>query len=360
MIDWKDNTEQVLNNFRLWWKGEGMILSSWDQGYALPENLRRAAEDPVIRSLKEKYTNPETVAIRERYTLSKLGFPADILPFAYTDWGTVSAAPFFGSPMNYGDETVWYEPVDLSPENDRKLFLADDNPWYLTLQNLVTTGKKIAGGDYLTGMPSLCPGLDVLSELCGASELCMYLITDPEWVHRKLDEITAACLKAYEIIYHLASYDDGSAFVSFFRLWAPGRVSLIQNDFSSLISESMFREFAIPFIREFSAAMDHSLFHVDGPEAIRTVDALLEIENLTSLQFTPGPQVPGGGDARWFELYRKVKEAGKRMQIVWMKAEDVIPLLDAVGPKGLYLMVDFRSLVEAENLAREVEPYRKS
>jgi len=358
VIKWKENWEEVRKNHHRWWRGEGMVLSSWDQGYPLKGARRPGVSPPVIDSLEAKFVDPVTVAARERYLLSGFGFPADIVPFAYTDWGTISAAPFFGSTMNYGDDTVWYNPAGLSPSMDRSLILDDDNPWFLRLQDLVSTGKTVAGNDYFCGMPSLSPGLDVLSELCGASELCIYLITDPGWVQEKLSEITAACLKAYDTIYQLASEEDGSVFVSFFRLWAPGRVSLIQNDFSSLISETMFREFAVPFTREFSAAMEFSLFHVDGPEAIRTIDALLEIDELTSLEFTPGPQIPGGGDPSWYDMYRRVKAAGKRMQIVWIKAEEVIPLLDAVGPAGLYLMVEFQSLNEAEKMAREVEPYR--
>jgi len=36
----------------------------------------------------------------------------------------------------------------------------------------------------------------------------------------------------------------------------------------------------------------------------------------------------------------------------------VLPLLDAVGGKGMYIMTTFRDQAHAEALAKEVEPYR--
>jgi hypothetical protein len=44
---------------------------------------------------------------------------------------------------------------------------------------------------------------------------------------------------------------------------------------------------------------------------------------------------------------------------VWVKVEEVVPLLDAVGPKGMYIITDFESPEQVEELLKKVEPYRK-
>jgi len=38
-----------------------------------------------------------------------------------------------------------------------------------------------------------------------------------------------------------------------------------------------------------------------------------------------------------------------------MQAEEVIPLLDAVGPEGMYLMVNWRSKEEHDEVSRLVD-----
>jgi len=84
------------------------------------------------------------------------------------------------------------------------------------------------------------------------------------------------------------------------------------------------------------------------------------LEELDCIEFTPGPQVPQGGHPCWYDLYRRIKKAGKCVQAVEMDPEEVVPLLDAVGPEGMYLMVNFNSEREIEETEKAVEPYRKS
>jgi hypothetical protein len=143
-----------------------------------------------------------------------------------------------------------------------------------------------------------------------------------------------------------------------FMLWGSGRVSQLQCDAAAMISEDMFREFVVPGVRRCCDWLDHSLFHVDGPGMLKHVEALCEIESLDAIQFTPGPGVPRGGDPHWWPMYRRVLAAGKSLQAVWMNPRDVRPLLDAIGPKGVYLMVECETANEMELLVGEVSRYR--
>ncbi len=369
---WKQQWAQLQQHFDDFWQRKGFILSKWN-GY-LPTD-RPTADEPGIdlQAIQQKmaqieeqgrwdhlYLDPVMVAAQQRYALSHAVYPGDLIPFAYCDWGTVTLAPMLGAEQHFGKDTVWYTHNDhpISPENDRPLILRDDDPWYNNLQELARVGMQWANGKYLCGSPAIFGGLDVLSELRGASELCMDLVLEPDWVKAKLDEIDIVAKQAYDTFYDIMSDEDGAMFHAFFMVWARGRTSLIQCDFATLISEDMFREFAIPSIEKACSHLDYSLYHVDGPEALRTVDALLEIEELDCIEFTPGPQLPQGGDPRWYPLYRKIKEAGKCVQAVEMKAEEVVPLLDAVGTDGMYLMVNFQSEHELEETIKAVEAYR--
>jgi len=369
---WKENWEQTKSRFDDFWKRNGFVLATWN-GYFPTNRLVRAEpawyteEDRIRLEELEKteswdtlHLDPRMVALHQYRAISRGIYPGDLMPFAYCDWGTVTLAPMLGARQHFSRDTVWYthERMPLSAEEDRSLLLEQDNEWFVNLQELARVGTECAAGRYPCGAPAIFGGLDVLSELRGASELCMDLLLEPDWVLGKLKEIDIAAEQAYHTMYDIIRDEEGSMFHAFFMFWARGKASLLQCDFASLISESMFREFAVPSIRKACSYLDYALYHVDGPDALRTVDALLEIEELDCLEFTPGPQLPQGGDPCWYPLYRKIKESGKCVQAVEMQPEEVVPLLDAVGPDGMYLMVNFRNEQEILDLNRSVQSYR--
>jgi hypothetical protein len=100
------------------------------------------------------------------------------------------------------------------------------------------------------------------------------------------------------------------------------------------------------------------MYHLDGTQAICHVDALLEIEALDAIEWTPQVSVPQGGDPQWFDLCRRILAAGKSLQLVEIRPTEVIPILDAVGPHGVFVMVNADSAMEADALTKAVEAYR--
>ena len=74
-------------------------------------------------------------------------------------------------------------------------------------------------------------------------------------------------------------------------------------------------EIVVPSLNHQCAETDNSVYHLDGPDAIRHIDALMTIQDLNALQWTFGAGQPDGGWEGWFDLYRKVRKAGKALQI---------------------------------------------
>ena len=75
----------------------------------------------------------------------------------------------------------------------------------------------------------------------------------------------------------------------------------------------------MPSLRLQCQQLDFSLYHLDGPDAIRHLDALMEIEELNALQWTAGAGQPDGGNERWYAIYDKVRDAGKSL---WVEIHD--------------------------------------
>jgi hypothetical protein len=120
----------------------------------------------------------------------------------------------------------------------------------------------------------------------------------------------------------------------------------------------MFADFVVPALDEQCARLDYTLYHLDGTHAIPHLDSLLAIDALDAIEWTPQVSIPQGGDPLWFDMYRKILDAGKSVQAIGVRPHEVIPLLEAVGPNGLYIMVNADSEAEARAVVEAAEAYR--
>ena len=81
----------------------------------------------------------------------------------------------------------------------------------------------------------------------------------------------------------------------------------------AMVSNAMFREFFLDELVEEADWLDRSIYHLDGPGALRHLDTLLSIDNLDGIQF-----VYGAGNepaSRWMAEYRRIQNAGKVLHI---------------------------------------------
>ena len=100
------------------------------------------------------------------------------------------------------------------------------------------------------------------------------------------------------------------------------------------------------------------MYHLDGIDAIRHLDAVLEIEELNAVQWTPGVGEVQGGNARWFDLYKKILASGKSIMANWVTIDELEPLIDNVGNEGLHINVDFKSEKDIDTALKIIEKYR--
>jgi hypothetical protein len=84
----------------------------------------------------------------------------------------------------------------------------------------------------------------------------------------------------------------------------------------------MFAEFMLPVLRQMCGRVDHCMYHWDGPSAIAHHDHLLSIADLDMIQWTPGAGAETIMDRRWWPLYHKTLEAGKRLALLGFSGLD--------------------------------------
>lgn len=357
---WKSNWAETRQHFIDWWRHDGLLLGMWGAPPARTPIIA-LPEPPPPASMTESYTDAAMRAQRTHYALSRQAFVADTLPIAETYLGPGSLALFLGSEPEFAPHTVWFHPTMKDCDDPEYLppFVFDpNNRWWQLTEQTIRESLALGRGLYLVECPDLVENVDILAALRDAQTLLFDMIERPEWVTQKVVEINQVWFEAYQRIYDLTKLDDGSSCFGAFRLWGPGKTAKVQCDAAAMISPGMFEEFVVPMLTEQCAWLDHSMFHLDGHQAMCHLDLLLAIEELDAIEWTPDPTVPSGGDPSWYPMYRRIIEAGKSVQALGVKPDEVLPLLDAVGGKGLYILTDFATEDEAIELARKVDAYR--
>ena len=359
---WKQNWVETQQRFRNWWDHRGLLVGMWGAP-ELDRCLHEQAAPPIApASLEASYTDAAYRAAANHFRLARSIFPLDVLPSANTDLGPGSLALFLGSKPGFAKDTVWYHPcIETEPEPERLPPLRFDpqNPWWRITEDILRTCMAKAQGQYLVTCPDLVENMDTLASLRGAQTLCIDLVERPEWVEQKIREINDVWFAAYRRIYDIIKLEDGSSAFGAFYLWGPGKVAKVQCDCSGMFSPRMYRQFVLPSLTAQCEWLDHSLYHLDGTQAMLHLDALLEIEALDAIEWTPQDGIESGGNPRWYDLYRRILSAGKSVQVVNVEPHEVVPLLDAIGNQGVYILIQFKNEAEVEQVSKLIEPYCK-
>lgn len=360
---WKNDWEQTKKNFTQWWNGKGLVVGMWGP-LQLQDNFHKEVSITEFPENKHQYyTNARIRAQANHYNLSRQAFPGDTLPLCETDLGPGSLALFCGCDAFFAEDTVWFESAFNTiedPESMPLLKFDENNKWWKLTEEIIIECKKISGYNYLIGIPDLFDNLDTLSSLRGPQNLMFDLLERPQWVEQKIQQIHNLWVEAFERIYQLSKHTDNSSCYGAFRLWAPGKTTLMQCDASAMISPEMFEHFCLPYLIDQCNKVEYTMYHVDGTQALIHLDMILNIERLKAVEWSPQAGIEEPGNPRWYELYRKILKAGKAVQVCGAKPEEIIPILDNIGNKGVYIISEFSSAGQAEEILKKVEPYRKS
>ena len=308
------------------------------------------------KDLSQKWFDPQWRAEYLDWYVAHSSLKADILPVANTQLGPGSLAAILGGVFEGGEDTIWIHP---NPDFTDEIVFNLEHPNWILHKELLKACKAKANGHYFVGMPDLMEGLDVLAALKGTDRVLLDTVMQPEILEQQMQQINDIYFKVFDELYDIIREGDEMAFC-YFSSWAPGKMSKLQSDISTMISQDDYRRFVQPFIREQCQKIDYTLYHLDGVGAMHHLPALLEIEELNAIQWTPGVGEPQGGSPKWYDLYKKILAGGKSVMACWVTLDELKPLLDHIGADGVHLEMDFHNEKEVEQAMRIVEEYTGS
>lgn len=240
----------------------------------------------------------------------------------------------------------WQRLLDTSPD-----FAC---PAWQALERIMDLAIECSRGRFVVGVPSLYGGYDLLAALRGHEMLCIDLLDHPALLRRVGEHVADGSAAGFRRLRtKLARAGFGST--SWLPFYHEDPADVLACDFWCLVSSRAAREAILPGLRRELAPLEQSLFHLDGPDALRHLDLLLELPELRAVQWAYGArQGPG---RRWMETYRRVRASGRAVLVMARDARDALAVLEDLGPRGVWLHVEerFASVADAERFLGEVE-----
>ncbi len=313
-----------------------------------------AGEKPDLPSdMQKRWLDLDTVLQRERQRRSATAYYGEAYPDYWPNLGPGSFGTFLGAQPHFLPDTVWYDPCcqklqELQPHLD------PDNPWWQW--SLAATERAVAecDGSYLISTPDLVENLDTVAALAGTETVLFGLMEAGDELQRIQEQLLPLWEQAFQA--HYDRNKDAAGWSSFaaFGIWGPGKTAKLQCDLSAMISKPMFDTFVLPYLQRQCHWLDHSIYHLDGPQAVHHLPSLLTLDKLHCIQWTPGAGNPDGGDPQWDHIYRTTLDAGKNIH-AHMELEAVRPFIKRFGTTGVFVQTTAATTEEAEQLIKDLE-----
>ncbi|MGI6543804.1 MAG: hypothetical protein ACOX44_12230 [Limnochordia bacterium] len=292
------------------------------------------------------------------YTLARVANTAylgDALPQAWPNLGPDIFATLYGCDLEFSERTSWSTPILDDLAAAERLPYSTDGFFWQKIQEMTDALLAAGKGRFYVGLTDLHVGGDCLAALRGPENLAIDLIERPEDVKRALDRITADYLELFAR-YHAKLARAGQACTTWLGWPSTRRWYVPSNDFSCMVSPAMFNEFFLPGITTECERMEASIYHLDGPNALQHLDALLQIPTLNAIQWVWGAGHGRAGD--WIPIFQRCQAAGKG---IWLPihVDELELCLENLRPAGVNLHINgIKEIEHAEAVIKRVAAWR--
>lgn len=308
-------------------------------------------------SWEEKWLDIDRRVLEMDESMRNTDYLYDSLPIAFPNLGPSVFSAWCGCPQHYSADTAWTTPIikDWGRDFD-KARLDMNHPLFLKLVEFTQKLIQAGGGKFIVGLTDFHPGGDHLAALRGSENLAMDMLDEPESVLYALERSMPEYYAAYGVFYAMIRAA-GMPATSWMPLIHDGVYYIPSNDFSCMVSNKMYEKFFLPGIAQECKFYERSIYHLDGPGALKHLDSVLSIPELDAVQWVPGAGNEGFG--RWKDVYRKIRAAGKGIELHCDMSE-LDEVFEALRPEGVWFSyiggIDSRE--KAEYAVKRIEKWR--
>ncbi len=335
-MKYKANFEESKKRHMAYWARENHDRPLWGM-YTVNEN----APQPAVRapeSIYERWTNIDYIIQSARAKFERCNFIGDSFPVLAPNLGPDFLGATFGTDIIFERDTSYSVPIIQDWDHADEIQFSEQNKWWRMMVEMTKAFAADAGDDYLVAITDLHPGFDGVVSLRGAENTCMDLFDNPEAVVKmanRLSEAYAMQIKALQDIINVNH--NGS--INWSGIWNEDTWYISSCDLICMISPEMFENYVAPLIeKETKMLQGRTIFHLDGPGALKHLDTLLEMPDLAGIQWVYGAGQPSA--KHWLPVLKKIQDKHKLIQVA-VERDDIDVLCENLKPEGLYLICNF-------------------
>ncbi|MBU0477423.1 hypothetical protein KKC91_02510 [bacterium] len=345
--------EKIKKYYIAWWNCE--VLDKAALEVKAPRE-KHQQDETYIGSPKDRLNKEKVIKLAER-KIQNTFYGGLAFPQYWTNFGPDVFSAYMGATLEFSplgsNQPVswinWNRPVLKDYSDLSGLEIKEDNFYWQKTKEFTSYALERSHGNYLVGITDLHAGMDSLAVLRGGPEkLCIDLIDNPDGVKKAMKLLWNSWHKVYEESYQIIR-EKQKGICSWIDIWAPGKMYPVQNDFTCLISTKMYEEFFLEEILNEINYLDYSVYHLDGPDALKHLDMLLEITRLNAIEWVPGAGFRKEGIVKWIPIYKKM-QAKKKAIMVLCEPHEIDFVLENLSPEGLLISTRCSSQKEAEEV----------
>ena len=353
----QERWESVRANYRSWWAGElDRPLLAVSAGGADPRRDPPELPPVAFTSFYDSTVPAELIVDRWDYELSCQRYFGDGFPSVWPNFGAGVGAAFMGAVLENREETVWFHPEQTPDLKD--LILADDksSPWMPRIADIMKAAMERWQGLVQVGMTDLGGAYDILATFRPGEKLLLDLYDDPETIKKLSWDIHTLWWEYFDQL-NTVLQPVNPGYTAWTPIYSEIPYYMLQCDFCYMIGPKMFDEFILPELKASSDRLGNAFYHLDGPGQLPHLDSILSIESLKGVQWIPGDGQPGVED--WPEVYRKIRDAGKLIQVFDGQSahglEIIDVLADQLGSAEGIIVIGGAPQAEMDRIARILE-----
>lgn len=333
-LETKPDAAEAYRRFDAWWQDEIIDRA--------PVTISVRGDAPPVlppshhASFRERWYDTEYRLACHAARVAARPWLAETFPVFGPELGPDVMATLYGCELEFADSTSWSHPV---VDSCRDLLTRQpdlDCPAWQWVRDATDRSLELGRGRWITAVTDLHSSGDLLAAVRGAQDLLVEMADDPDAVGAAMRHITPDFQRCFD---DLASRirAAGQPVMSWTHVPVHGRGLVLQCDLICMMGPKAFRSLVLPAIRAETETLERSIFHLDGPTALRHLDDLLTLPRLNAIQWIYGA---GNGPAhRWIEVYRKVLASRRSVQVCCEDLADAEQIMQALKPAGVWLSI---------------------
>lgn len=279
----------------------------------------------------------------------------DAYPYVSPTLGNDLLSALLGLELKHTEASTWVVHSDKPLSEFHDFHLDESSHYFQAMKKILTDYAEDAkNGDYIVGMVDLNTLMDGVSSLIGPENLCYEMVDDPDEVKRVTLEHLEFYKKVYTIYNDIVTrYQGGST--NWLSVYSQVPWYFISIDFMVMVSGEFFDEFIADPLSQMIDFHGRTLFHLDGENAVKHLDRVLEQKKLTGVQVQATPYMQSA--EFWIPHLKKIQKAGKTMWVAARHKQDVEDYIKNLEPEGMFLSAWCGSVAEAKEIEKLVSDY---